>query len=138
MGNSATSILRTVHREYWAVSSDVSGQTKRANAITKLWQNQLVAIDPNRYIAEYPVSGYKIDLVDVIAQTAYELKVSPNNPHHEFYRDVFKVQLANHQKPCIKHFVFCCPQDAYTKLGVLGKFVEEHTRLGFSVSFFIL
>ncbi len=37
----------------------------------------------------------KIDIIDTSENVAYELKVSGNNTHHEFYKDLVKVLTYN-------------------------------------------
>lgn len=87
---------RRIHSHDWSMVQDVSIATKSAQTITRDWQNKVTA-NSDRYEAEFPVSnlGEKIDLVDTTDMIAYELKVSPNNSHFEFYRDVFKVIAHN-------------------------------------------
>lgn len=85
-----------IHSDDWTMVQDVSVGNKFAQAITHDWQNKVFATS-TRYEAEFPVFnlGEKIDIVDTKDRIAYELKVSPNNPHFEFYRNVFKVITHN-------------------------------------------
>lgn len=70
----------------------------------------------------------RIDLVDKHDLVAYELKVSPNNTHFEFYRDIFKVIIArDNALPGLDHFVFITPEiGAQTLQRGLGQAVIEH------------
>jgi hypothetical protein len=119
---------------------DVSSQTKGSIRITQTWQRRLIDADPKRYISEYPVSvemgsrGHKIDLYDAVEKVAYELKVSPNNPHHEFYKDIFKIAYANRDEKVVEKMIFCCHPVAYLKLGALANYAStQATKLGFEV-----
>ena len=47
-------------------------------------------------------SSEKIDIIDFDNQTTYELKVSGNNVHHEFYKDIFKVLAYKNNYPVRK------------------------------------
>jgi len=105
--------LRRIHPMYWRDEQNVSSATRAAGRITREWQQTVVAGDA-AFVAEYRVHGLgeKIDLVDVKRRVAYELKVSPNNTHMEFYRDVFKVLAHNEAAPPrerIKELVFLAP-----------------------------
>ena len=87
--------IREIHPRHRLGSSDVSGHTKSAQTITKEWQK---AVQNESVLAEVPVSpknNEKIDIVDFASGTAYELKVSGKNVHHEFFKDVFKVLTFN-------------------------------------------
>jgi len=129
MNNIVLSKLEEVHNKLWTNDKNVSAQTSRAHKLTREWQEKLVAIDSNRYKAEFISTtqrgkrSHKIDLVDTVERVAYELKVSPNNAHFEFYKDVFKVLYANSSEKVIDKLVFCCPSLAKSKLGVLAVFV---------------
>lgn len=137
--------LRKTYRELYKGGANVSLQTKASIAITKSWQNKLVAIDADRYIGEYVVNSavgsrsHKIDLYDADEKIAYELKVSANNPHHEFYKDIFKVAFANRDDQIVRKLVFCCPEIAYEKLGELAEYaITQAPRLGFEVSIVLI
>jgi hypothetical protein len=62
-----------------------------------------------------------IDVFDQKSRVAFELKVSANNPHHEFYKDIFKVLVFNdvlqrmNVKP-IRKLVFLAPTEGARKL----------------------
>jgi hypothetical protein len=121
--------LVETHNELWGAGTDVSLQTSRSYKLTRVWQEKLTSIDSKRFVAEYVANkeagnqSHKIDLVDAVDRVAYELKVSPNNPHFEFYKDVFKVLYANTPVKVIDKLVFCCPLAAERKLGSLAIFV---------------
>ena len=121
--------LVETHNELWGSGTDVSSQTSRSYNLTKVWQRKLTSLDSKRFIAEYIANNeagnqsHKIDLVDTVDRVAYELKVSANNPHFEFYKDVFKVIYANTPNKVIDKLVFCCPSNAERKLGALALFV---------------
>jgi len=125
MNNIVLQCLTETHNELWENGKDVGLQTKSSSKITKVWQEKLLLIDAIRFIPEYKVGGYKIDLADTRERIAYELKVSPKNPHHEFYRDVFKILYANSLDRKFDRFVFCCPAVSVVKLGALAVFVKS-------------
>jgi len=118
---------KIAHRSNWTSTSDESTGDKQASAITKAWQNSVksdhikdeVQVDEN--ISE------KIDVIDFSTSTAYEMKVSGKNPHHEFYKDIFKVLIYNqHHDKKVKHLVFLTEKDGADKLRRgLGKAVTE-------------
>ncbi len=125
MNNVVLQCLTETHNELWENGKDVGLQTKSSSKITKVWQEKLLLVDAIRFIPEYKVGGYKIDLADTKERIAYELKVSPKNPHHEFYRDVFKIVYANSLDRKFDRFVFCCPAVSVVKLGALAVFVKS-------------
>ena len=125
MNNIVLQCLTETHNELWENGKDVGLQTKSSSKVTKVWQEKLLLIDAIRFIPEYKVGGYKIDLADMKERIAYELKVSPKNPHHEFYRDVFKIVYANSLDRKFDRFVFCCPAISVVKLGALAVFVKS-------------
>ena len=84
---------------------------EKTTQITNEWQKAMIAKNSKRYFAEYPVDTTQrarqlIDLVDIEGEVAYELKVSGNNVHHEFYKDVFKILFANSKQQRFKKFIF--------------------------------
>jgi len=122
------------------MSGDESTGDKLAAAVTSRWQDEVERLVPGQFYREHPIAEHlneRIDLVDVEGGVAYEMKVSPNNDHFEFYRDVFKVLVArDHLLPGIKHFCFLCPQVAairYEK-GLRKAVMDESERLGFTIS----
>lgn len=93
--------------------------------------------DP-KFLAEFPVEGLgeKIDLLDTAGMVAYELKVSPNNSHMEFYRDVFKVLVHNEQtREPIKKLIFISPGQGARRLkrGLGQAACRVSQRFGFTV-----
>ena len=109
------------HRQSWKKSSNVSEQTKAAQSVCRSWQQAVADNFKERFSAEHPVGdGFKekIDLVDLQDAVAYELKVSKNNTHFEFYRDIFKVAVhnAHNTRWQIKKLVFITPTVGANKL----------------------
>ena len=93
--NNIVDSIKGIHPQHRLGNSDVSGHTKSAQKITIEWQK---AVQNESVKAEFPVSPKnkeKIDIVDFANNTAYELKVSGKNVHHEFFKDVFKVLTFN-------------------------------------------
>ena len=79
-------------------SSDVSENTKNAQAIAKAWRGAVHKLDPDRFQIEAMVTpelDQKIDIVDTETACAYEFKVSGKNAWAEFYKDVVKVLIWN-------------------------------------------
>ena len=75
-------------------SSDVSKNTKNAQAIAKAWRGEVHKLDPERFQIEAMVTpelDQKIDVVDSQTACAYEFKVSGKNAWAEFYKDIVKV-----------------------------------------------
>jgi hypothetical protein len=109
-----------VHTPNWTANPTVSAATKKSQGITLLWQLELALKPELGFAAEYPVCGAKerFDLVDVLDRTVYELKVSGNNPHHEFYKDIFKVVIHNRNAShdTFHHFVFLTTRSGVLKL----------------------
>lgn len=106
-----------------------------------LWQAEIMVLQKMEGIChEYPVSGIKerFDLVDLQERTVYELKTSANNPHHEFYKDIFKVWVHNRSAPDVTfvRFVFLVPHPGSSQLNRgLGFQVQRGcTDLGFLIS----
>ena len=135
-------VIRTaseIHAAHWQMSGDESIGDKLARTITLKWQQQLQADAPGRFEVEYQVAPHlnqRIDVVDVIAGVAFELKVSPNNVHMEFYRDIFKVILARDNRfPGLNRFVFITPARAARSLnrGMGQAVISDGERLGLSI-----
>ena len=79
-------------------STDVSENTKNAQAIAKAWRSAVHALDPDRFQIEAMVTpelDQKIDIVDQENGCAYEFKVSGKNAPAEFYKDIVKVIIRN-------------------------------------------
>ncbi|MBW6482745.1 MAG: hypothetical protein K0B10_06765 [Vicingaceae bacterium] len=101
--------LKSIHQTYRIKTvTGVSEHTKSAQTITKTWQDEVKENNEfknkNTIKIEAKVKGEnntnkdnneKIDLVDLKEKTAYELKVSGKNCHHEFYKDLIKVITYN-------------------------------------------
>ncbi len=91
-------------------SSDVSENTKNAQAIAKAWRGTVHKLDPDRFQIEAMVTpelDQKIDIVDSETAYAYEFKVSGNNAWSEFYKDVVKVLIWNeHRKKKLSCLTF--------------------------------
>src|SRR5271166_2544017 len=82
-------------------SSDVSENTKNAQAIAKAWRGAVHQLDPDRFQIEAMVTpelDQKIDIVDSETACAYEFKVSGKNAWAEFYKDVVKVLMWNQHR----------------------------------------
>jgi hypothetical protein len=125
--NNVIEAAKIAHKKYWLPTSDESTGDKQAAAVTKAWQSS-VASDRIKY--EVPIMenlNEKIDVIDLSTGTAYEMKVSKKNPHHEFYKDIFKVVIYNqHHEKKVKHLVFLTEKDGAEKLRKgLGKAVTE-------------
>jgi hypothetical protein len=91
-------------------SSDVSENTKNAQAIAKAWRGAVHKLDPDRFQIEAMVTpelDQKIDTVDQETACAYEFKVSRKNAWAEFYKDVVKVIIWNqHRKKKLSCLTF--------------------------------
>jgi hypothetical protein len=106
-------LAREAHQLHWAMTS-VEGEGDRLAAlVTSTWQSNVVTHLGQGLVPEFRIGeglGERIDLVDTHELVAYELKVSPNNTHFEFYRDIFKVIIArDNALPELNHFVFITP-----------------------------
>src|SRR2546422_11118819 len=100
---------RAAHFAYWRMTGDESAGDKLAAQVTRQWQQTVCSSDSSRFHAEAAVAPHlheRLDLVDTRDGVAYELKVSPNNAHFEFYRDVFKALVAQRYSiPQLKRLV---------------------------------
>jgi hypothetical protein len=79
-------------------STDVSENTKNAQAIAKAWRSAVHALDPDRFEIEasvIPELDQKIDIIDRENACAYEFKVSGKNAPAEFYKDIVKIIIRN-------------------------------------------
>jgi hypothetical protein len=130
---------RRAHEQHWRITGDESTGDKLAALVTKTWQDAVKSSDPERFVVEFAVAphlGERIDLVDIREGIAYELKVSPNNAHFEFYRDVFKAVVAKHHTlGKLERLVFLTPGPAATKLlaGLAGQVVNGSDQLGIAI-----
>jgi len=119
--NDVVELAAKKHRQFGKTGSDVSEQTKSAQFVCHEWQKAVESKFGERFSKEHSVGdGFneKIDLVDLEERVAYELKVSKNNTHFEFYRDIFKVAVHNKCRHCleIKKLVFITPKAGADKL----------------------
>jgi hypothetical protein len=82
-------------------SSDVSDNTKNAQAIGKAWRGAVHELDPDRFQIEALVApdlDQKIDIIDSETGCAYEFKVSGKNAAAEFYKDIVKILIWNERR----------------------------------------
>jgi hypothetical protein len=82
-------------------SSDISENTKNAQAISKAWRGAVYQLDPDRFQIEAlvtPELDQTIDVVDSETASAYEFKVSGKNAWAEFYKDIVKVIIWNEKR----------------------------------------
>ncbi|MBV9880477.1 MAG: hypothetical protein JO180_08270 [Gemmatirosa sp.] len=124
-------LAQAAHRSHWLMTGQVSEGDTRAALVTARWQEAAVAQFGQDVVPEFPIGEglrERIDLVDRSERVAYELKVSPNNTHFEFYRDIFKVIIArDNALPGLNHFVFLTPvQGAKTLERAFARAVIEH------------
>ena len=92
-----------------------------APKVCRAWQQAVRDDFRDRFSPEHPVGpgmNEKIDLVDLQGRVAYKLKVSKNNTHFEFYRDIFKVAVHNHLHPDLPltKLVFITPEAGALRL----------------------
>jgi hypothetical protein len=132
-------MAREAHKKHWRMSGDAGTGDVLAAAVTADWQRAVLAAHPRRFVAEQPVGQLRerIDLVDLEDGVAYELKVSPNNDHFEFFRDIFKVIVArDNGLPQLRAFCFLCPEEAARRYsnGLRKAVLYEGPRLGLSIS----
>ena len=108
---------------------NVSEATRAAQQVCRDWQ---VAVRCETVQTEVRVNDWneKIDVVDFAAATAYEMKASPNNPHHEFYKDIFKILAFNKvaEVPIRRLFFLTVERGAKRLRGNLGHFAAELVR----------
>lgn len=129
---------RRAHGSFWHPTSDEGTGDRQAAAVTQAWQVAVTAMpDVVKEVQVASCLTERIDVVDRLEGVAYELKVSGKNPHHEFYRDVFKVVAYNELGGGnIQLFVFLTEASAAKRLSAgLAAFVTScGNRLGFEVS----
>ena len=126
-----------IHQSLWQRRQTVSHATSLAIRITREWQQEVVSSNEH-ILAEHPVSGLneKFDLYDSKAGIAYELKVSQNNTHMEFYRDLFKVIIHNESAQTkISKLIFIAPADGIARLrsGLGAVATGLSQKLGFAI-----
>jgi len=128
---------RVAHGRLWRATSDESTGDKQARAVTLAWQNSVASMDIKCEVPVEEKLNERIDVVDFSTATAYELKASGKNPHHEFYKDIFKVIVynQNHDKK-LKHLVFLTEEDGADRLNKgLGKAVtNSHDQLRININ----
>lgn len=101
--------LRAIHKKYRLQEGDVSSHTKSALRITLEWQQAVCKGLVKSEVKVSPENNERIDVVDSETNTAYELKVSGKNTHHEFYKDLVKVLTYNEYQEAqnkIKKLIF--------------------------------
>jgi len=87
--------LKKIHKKYRLAEADVSAHTKSAQKITKEWQKAVCGASIQSEVSVSSENNERIDIIDHSTNTAYELKVSGKNTHHEFYKDLVKVLTYN-------------------------------------------
>lgn len=87
--------LKEIHAKHRLSNGDVSAHTKSAIKITKEWQAAVCNESILSEVSVSPQNAEKIDIVDLSNNVAFELKVSGNNTHHEFYKDLIKILTYN-------------------------------------------
>ncbi|KAA0446113.1 MAG: hypothetical protein FXV80_00435 [Candidatus Thioglobus sp.] len=100
--------LREIHREHRITNGNVSAYTRSAITITKEWQDAVCNKTIRSEVKVSPSNNEKIDIVDRTNRTAYELKVSGKNAHHEFFKDLVKALTynINHEENQLQKLVF--------------------------------
>lgn len=132
-------LAQEAHRKHWVSTSDESTGDKQAAAVTSTWQQAAQQLLGERVRVEVPVAPRlrdRIDIVDIADETAFEFKVSGKNPHHEFYKDIFKVIVYNAEhEPKLSCFVFVTEEYGAERLRKgLGKAVTDlGTKFGFTI-----
>lgn len=112
---------KSFHSRYRKKDSNRSKQNDSTTIIHREWQNSIEDKDAG-ILVEVPVggnSGKRIDVINTRNSTAYEMKVSGNNPNHEFYKDIFKVinyNLYQASANKIRTFVFLTESVGIRKL----------------------
>ena len=88
-----------------------------------------------------PLAKAALDVFDSSVGTAYEMKVSGNNPGHEFYKDVLKALAYNRSKPppavAIRKLVFLTEERGIKALQAgVGKFtcLNAQSVFGFEIA----
>lgn len=86
----------------------VSDHTKSAQVICTTWQEEIKGENIGIEVPICTDAKERIDVIDFVNKTAYELKVSGKNVEHEFYKDIFKVLSYNLNNPdkAVETFVF--------------------------------
>ena len=127
------------HVKHWRLTGQEGLGDRLASRITSEWQAAVIAAHGDSLVAEYSVAPHlneRIDLVDTAQNIAYELKVSPNNIHFEFYRDIFKVIVARDNRlPALNRFIFIAPTAPAGRLRrrLGGAIIEHYSKTGFQI-----
>lgn len=135
--NGIIEAARIAHRQLWRATSDERIGDKQASAVTRAWQSSVASKNVQ---CEVPITEdlkEKIDIIDFSTATAYEMKVSGKNPHHEFYKDIFKVIVYNqHHDKKLERLVFLTEKDGADRLNKgMGKAVtHSHTQYKLSIT----
>jgi len=118
---------KLAHKEHWRGTSDESVGDKQATSATKSWQDKVISQNVRCEVQVADNLKERIDVIDFSECAAYELKVSGKNPHHEFYKDIFKVIVYNQNHPNkINKFVFLTEKEGADKLNKgMGKEVMQ-------------
>lgn len=119
---------KVAHKTYWKSTTDEGTGDKLASTVTKAWQKSIISNDIRCEVKIAMDLNERIDVIDSKSATAFEMKVSGKNPHHEFYKDIFKVIIYN-ENNCImiKRLVFLTEKSGADKLlKGLGKSVTDH------------
>lgn len=101
--------LREIHKKHRLKDSDVSSHTKSAQRITKEWQETVCHGEIAAEVKVTPENNERTDIVNHQMGIAYELKVSGNNTHHEFFKYLIKILTYNEyqlESTKIKKMVF--------------------------------
>ena len=114
-------IAKEIHQRIRRHRNNVPDQTREARQITLEWQKECITRLGNHFLEEVRVDNHskeKIDLLDTKKKIAYEMKVSGNNAHHEFYKDVMKVIMynENHKGDEIRKLVFLSEENGISNL----------------------
>ena len=134
--NRVVELARKAHQAHWRMSGHEGTGDRLAKRVTDQWQASLQAESSSRYAVEVSIAPNlreRIDVVDLTDGIAYELKVSPNNTHFEFYRDIFKVIIARDSGlKQIRRFIFLTPRNAANKLlaSMGGAVVKDSAKFG--------
>jgi hypothetical protein len=139
MEDQIVATARKVHSRHWHMSGDEGTGDRLAKTITDEWQKCVLEIDSARFQREVQISSdlnERVDLLDAQTGVVYELKVSPNNPHLEFFRDIFKVVVLKRSNHKISKFVFLVPKIAADKLNksLAGQILNDTDRFGFETA----
>ncbi len=138
-GVDVVQLAREAYQRGWSRTVDVSASTRESQAISKDWQHRVRTADGARFGSEVKVSEEfceRIDLIDHLTETAYEMKVSGKNPTHEFFKDVFKILEHNLSGGGrIKRLVFLTDGAGVTRLqsGLCRSLLANSHDLGFEI-----